>query len=128
MNNLTIIGRITRDLELKSVGSKNTAMVQFNVAVNRNYKDADGNYPTDFFRCTAFGNQAETINKYFKKGSMIAVSGAMQNDKYDGKDGEKHDSWQVHVEKFGFCGSNGKSTEKSDEPKMIPIQDDSFPF
>ena len=129
MNNLTIIGRITKDLELKNVGSKNTAMVQFNVAVNRSYKNADGNYPVDFFRCTAFGNQAETINKYFKKGSMIALSGAMQNDVYDGKNGEKHDSWQLHVEKFYFCGSNNKSNEKSTEPKMTPIaQDDNMPF
>lgn len=128
MNNLTIIGRITKDLELKNVGSKNTAMVQFNVAVNRGYKNAKGGYDTDFFRCTAFGNQAETINKYFKKGSMIALSGAMQNDVYDGRDGEKHDSWQLHVEKFDFCGSTSKG-EKSDEPKMTPVaQDYNMPF
>lgn len=127
MNNLTIIGRITKDLELKNVGSKNTAMVQFNVAVNRGYKNAKGGYDADFFRCTAFGNQAETINKYFKKGSMIAVSGAMQNDKYE-KDGATVDSWQLHVEKFDFCGGNNKGSEKP-EPKMTQIaQDDGMPF
>lgn len=128
MNNLTIIGRITKDLELKNVGSKNTAMVQFNVAVSRSYKNAKGEYVTDFFRCTAFGNQAETINKFFKKGSMIALSGAMQNDKYE-KDGASVDSWQLHVEKIDFCGLNNKSNEKSNEPKMTPVADQSeLPF
>lgn len=127
MNKITILGRITKDLELKHFGEKNTARVQFGMAVNRKYKNSKGEYDVDFFNCVAFGNQAETMNKLLKKGSQIILSGSMYNDKYE-KDGKNIDNWKFHVDEFYFCGSNSKSTEKSDEPKLAPIADDSCPF
>ena len=128
MNKHFITGRITKDLELEHFGEKNTAKLQFGLAVNRKYKNSKGDYDVDFFNCVAFGTVAENIAKFFKKGSFILLEGAMQNDKYESKEGKMVNNWQYHAEGFEFCGSANKG-EKSDEPKMTPIaQDDSMPF
>lgn len=135
MNNIIIVGRITKDLELKNVGSKGTPMVQFNVAVNSEFKDEDGNKETDFFRCVAFNVTAENIAKYFKKGSPIGLVGSMNNRKYMGKDGEKKDNWTLNVRQFDFVGGSSKNNEqhtssydKRNDIEMKPIADTDLPF
>ena len=127
MNKHFITGRITKDLELEHFGEKNTAKLQFGLAVNRKYKNSKGDYDVDFFNCVAFGTVAENIAKFFKKGSFVLLEGTMQNDKYENKEGKTVNNWQYHAEGFEFCGSANK-TEKS-EPKMTQIaQDDGMPF
>ena len=123
MNKHFITGRITKDLELEHFGEKNTAKLQFGLVVNRKYKNSKGDYDVDFFNCVAFGTVAENIAKFFKKGSFILLEGAMQNDKYENKEGKTVNNWQYHAEGFEFCGSNNKG-EKSDEPKITPIAQD----
>lgn len=128
MNKHILIGRITKDLELEHLGEKQTARVRFDLAVNRKYRNSKGEFDTDFFHCVAFRTTAENIVKYFKKGSLIGLEGSMQNDRYE-KDGNMVDYWQYHAETFEFCGSNRESGEKSDEPKLIPVAEQTdLPF
>ena len=92
------------------------------------YKNSKGDYDVDFFNFLAFGTVAENIAKFFKKGSFILLEGAMQNDKYENKEGKTVNNWQYHAEGFEFCGSANKG-EKSSEPKMTPVADQTdLPF
>lgn len=129
MNKHFITGRITKDLELEHFGEKNTAKLQFGMAVNRKYKNSKGQYDVDFFDCVAFGATAENIAKFFKKGSPILLEGAMQNDKYKNKEDKTVDKWQYHVEGFEFYSSANKGSEKSNEPKLTPVAEQTdLPF
>ena len=92
MNKIVIIGRLTRDPELKSTNA-GTSVCNFSVAVDRTYRDKEGNRPTDFFDISVFGATAEFVAKYFKKGSSIAISGAMESRKFVDKDGNNRIAW-----------------------------------
>ena len=104
MNKVILVGRLTRDPELRSTTSGfNTA--NFSVAVQRNFKNKDGNYDADFINCVAFRNQADFISKYFKKGNMIGIEGRIQSRSYDANDGSKRYVTEVNVENVEFVGS-----------------------
>ena len=101
MNSIIIHGRLTRDPETKFYdGDK--SICKISVAVDRSFKDKDGNSVTDFFNCTCFGKRAETIDKYFKKGDGISMQGEMQNNRYEDKDGKMRDGWHIKIDKFDF--------------------------
>ena len=72
MNKAIIIGRNTKDIELRQTNSGSSA-VEFSIAVKRTFKNANGDYESDFFNCVAFSKLAETISRYVKKGDMIGV-------------------------------------------------------
>lgn len=129
MNNIVIHGRLARNPELGEyntqkgdVGSK----CRFTVAVNRRFGDE-----ADFFNCVVFGKLADVIDKFFSKGSEIIVSGEMQCNPYEGKDGTKRYPWTLVVNQFDFCGSKKDGTKPVDDgaPEGFePIQDDDVPF
>ena len=97
MNKVTLIGRITKDLELKHIGEKNRANVKFNLAVD-NYEN--GQKGADFIPVVVWGNQAENLCKYCGKGSQIAVSGRITQRSYDAKDGTKRYVIEVVADNF----------------------------
>ena len=107
MNKIVIIGRLTRDPELKSTNA-GTSVCNFSVAVDRTYRDKEGNRPTDFFDVSVFGATAEFVAKYFKKGSSIAISGAMESRKFVDKDGNNRIAWSLHADEVNFCGSKSE--------------------
>lgn len=117
MNSISIHGRLTRDVELKTTQS-GKSVASFSVAVDRAYKAADGSKQTDFFNCTAWGGAADVIAQYFSKGSEIALTGEMHNDRYKDKDGNDRDWWSINVSTFDFCGS--KSDKQSQGVKNGP--------
>lgn len=88
MNKICLVGRVTKDIEIRYT-TTNIAVANFTLAVNRNYKNKDGNYEADFINCIAFKNGAEYLNKYAKKGDRVAVSGSIQVRNYDAQDGSK---------------------------------------
>ena len=97
MNQIYLTGRLTRDPELNV---EHTPRVNFTIAVDRYSKrDAD---KTDFFRCVAWGNSAQTIKDCFYKGKGIIIVGRMENNPYEDKNGNTRDSWGVTVEKWEF--------------------------
>lgn len=127
LNNITIMGRLTRDPELKYMQS-GTGTINFTVAVDRDYKDNSGNTPVDFIPVQFMGKQAETIANYFNKGSMIAVIGSMRINKYE-KDGQKRDFTFVAGKSFSFvAGGKSEGNQASGQPEFSAVDDDDVPF
>lgn len=104
MNTVSLIGRLTKDPEVKYTESQ-LAVCRFSVAINRG-KDKDGNdRGADFPNCIAFGKTAENIGKFFSKGRLIGVNGRLQTGSYSKEDGSKVYTTDVIVDRFDFCDS-----------------------
>ena len=115
MNKAIMMGRLTRDPEIRySQGQNATAVASFSIAVDRRFK-RDGEPDADFFNCTAFGKQAEFVEKYLKKGVKVVVSGRVQNDNYTNKDGQKVYSTRIMVDEIEFAESKSSSAGNSAE-------------
>lgn len=112
MNKVTLIGRITRDPELRYAASSNTPMLMFTLAVDRRYLKEGEERQTDYVSCKAFGKTAEFISKYFPKGRQMALSGRIQTGSYD-KDGQKVYTTDVITEDVYFTGSKKDSEGSS---------------
>ena len=111
MNKVIIIGRFTRDPEVKyTTGENATATARFSLAVNRRFKNKEGNYDADFINCVAFGKTAEFIEKYFTKGMAIGITGRIQTGSYTNKEGQKVYTTDVVVEETEFVESKNKGT------------------
>ena len=115
MNKAILVGRLTRDPELKSTAN-GTNVCSFSVAVNRRYKNAEGNYDADFINCTAWRQTAEFVSKYFTKGRMIGVVGSIQTRNYDDKDGKKVYVTEVAADEVYFVESKGTSQSTGYSP------------
>ena len=109
MNLVVLKGRFTRDPEIRFTQTNNTKVAAFNIAVNRKFKNTEGNYDADFFNCTAFGASADFIEKYFKKGQEALVQGRIQNRSWDDENGQKHFATDIIVEAIEFCGSKAQT-------------------
>ena len=122
MNKVQLVGRLTRDPEIRySQGENATATARFSVAVNRRFKNSEGNYDADFINCVAFGKSAEFVEKYFKKGMAIGLTGRIQTGSYTNKDGQKVYTTDVVVEETEFVESKGaSSTDNSSTSRSTP--------
>ena len=122
LNHITIMGRITRDIELRRTNS-GIPVASFNVAVDRDYSGKDGGEKeTDFIDCVAWGTQAESLANYQKKGSLILVKGRIQKRQYQNQEGENRYAVEVVANQILFMPKNGNN----DAPP--PIEDDEAPF
>lgn len=128
-NGVHIMGRITRDLELRHTQS-GTAVCQFCVAVTRSFKDANGEYQSDFIDCVAWRNSAEFITKYFSKGALIALDGELQTRNYTDKDGNKRKATELLVSSAAFTDEKREAAAKPTpmEDDYSSISDDDLPF
>ena len=118
MNRVILIGRLTKDPEIRTSG--NYTIASFNIAVDRKFK-RDGEPETDFFNCTAFNKTAEFVEKYCKKGTKMVVEGRIQNDNYE-KDGVKHYGVKIMVDSLEFAES--KSTNNTPSTKVETTGDE----
>ena len=109
LNHITIMGRLTRDPELRRTGS-GTAVASFTVAVDRDYAPKDGGErKTDFINCVAWSQTGEFISKYFSKGRMIVVDGRLEIRDWTDKDGNKRTTAEIRVENAYFGDSKRDS-------------------
>lgn len=108
MNIVLLQGRLTRDVESRTVGDGIT-VCRFTVAVD-GYKDKDGNKQTDFIECTAWRQTADFLARFFGKGQEIIIEGNLKNNNFE-KDGVKHYSYVVNVNKAYFCGSKSDNQQ-----------------
>ena len=113
MNKFIAKGNLTRDIELKDIGN-DKKVANFSIAVRRDYKNQSGEYETDFFNCSAFGNTANFIQKYFNKGSQMLLIGHLQNNQWETDSGEKRTATNVIVESVEFCGSKQQNNTNND--------------
>lgn len=137
MNKTILIGRLTKDPELKRTPN-NLAVVQFTVAVSRKYKSASGEYETDFINCVAWRAQAENLAKYMRRGSLIGIEGQIQTRNYEDNNGVRRYVTEVLAESISFLESKSTSSanttntgfsaskDKSPEDFMSKTNDDPF--
>lgn len=116
MNQHIIHGRFARDPEFTQGSDENHDRANFVVATDRRYGDE-----TDFFDCVIFGRRAGVIDKYFSKGSEIALTGEGQIRSYEDKNGVKRRAYSIVVSDFDFCGSKKDSTGNSSTTTEKPL-------
>lgn len=109
LNHIDLMGRLTRDPELRRTGS-GTAVSNFALAVDRDFKSQSGEKETDFIDCVAWRSTAEFVSKYFKKGSMAVVSGRLTIRVWDDKDGNKRRTAEIVADNIYF-GSSKRETD-----------------
>lgn len=113
MNKFMGMGRITATPELKKT-KNDTSCVQFCIAIDR-YNGKDKERTADFIPVTAYGTTAENVAKLFTKGSMVAIEGNIQTSTYE-KDGKKHYTWNVNLERFYFTGGKKETANSGEQP------------
>lgn len=104
MNNVQLLGRLTKDVDVRQANGGIT-VARFTIAVNRSFKNTQGEREADFISCVAFRQTAELIARYFHKGSLIAVDGRIQTGSYDNQQGQKVYTTDVVVNNFYFTES-----------------------
>lgn len=139
VNKAILMGRLTSTPELKTT-SGGISVLSFSIAVQRQYKSADGTYPTDFINIVAWRNTADFISKYFEKGQLIAIVGSIQTRSYEDKAGNKRTAVEVVADEAHFVESKKDSMrDVAPEFKAPPVtggndmefeevEDDELPF
>lgn len=108
-NKCIFLGRLVKDVDIRYNDKTQKAIANFSIAVNREYKNKEGKYDSDFFNCVAFDKRAEIIGNHFNKGSRICVWGAMRQEHWEDKDGNKRTGYSLMVEGFDFIDAPAKS-------------------
>lgn len=122
MNKAILVGRLTKDPELKMTENTKREVCQFTIAVNRPYTNDDGERKADFINCVVWDKLAENLSKYQKKGNQVAVEGRIQTRNYDDKDGKKVYVTEIFVSNVTFLDSKGSndSVNNLEEPPVKP--------
>ena len=139
MNKVILIGRLTRDPDVKNTTSGKT-VASFTLAVDRRFKNKDGQKEADFVPIVVWGKQAEIVQQYLSKGSQIGISGRLQVRSYDDKEGQRRYATEVIAEEVNFIGGNknhgnnqshaaeGPPLNLDDDFHLMADSDDDIPF
>ena len=152
INNVTLVGRLTKDADLRYTAS-GVAVATFNLAVNRNYSNQNGERETDFINCVIWRKPAESLANYTRKGSLVGLTGRIQTRNYENQQGQRVYVTEVIVEQVQFLeskstvenrkqntqqyGQNGFARPDREEPaqvsdyfggQSVDIPSDDFPF
>lgn len=122
MNKAILLGRLTRDPEVRYGGENNTAVARYAIAVNRTYK-RDGEPDADFFNCVSFGKQGEFVEKYLRRGMKVLLEGEIRNNSYTNRNGENVYSVQIVTSSVEFAESKrsqGSGIMQQEEPYPAP--------
>lgn len=119
INNVTLIGRLTRDAELRYTPS-NIATAQFNVACNRNFKNANGEYDADFINCVMWREQAERFCNWTQKGMLVGITGRIQTRSYEGNDGKRVYVTEVVAENFQILEKRDNTANQNSMTEQMP--------
>lgn len=110
MNNVTLIGRLSRDPQFAYTPTNNMAVFKMNVAVDRPRRNGE-DAGADFINVTVWGRQAETCDRYLKKGRQVAVTGRIQTGSYKNRDGQNVYTTEVVADRVEFLGGNNQDTK-----------------
>lgn len=138
LNKIILIGRITRDIELRYT-TTNKAVANFGIAVNRTFKNQNGEYDADFINIELWGNQAETTQKYCKKGDLVAIEGSLRVDQYQDQQGNNKYKNYVLANHISFLSTKKETQEQKEEvqeqydphaefKKQVEVNEDDLPF
>lgn len=127
MNQVILIGRLTRDPELKYLQGSGTPVANFSVAVDREFAGKDGKKEVDFIDIQVWGKSAENCTNYISKGSKVAIQGSLRIDTYQNQSGENRKITRVNAIRVQFLDNknNGKTFE---QPQFQEVPDGDIPF
>ena len=129
MNSVILIGRTTREPELKILATNGTAVANFNIAVDREFQVKGKDKMTDFFNVVIFGKSAEYAANYLKKGKLCAVKGSIQNRTYDTKEGEKKYITEIVADRLQILEwEKEQNNAKENNYTEAQIDDEDLPF
>lgn len=111
MNKVILMGRLTKDLDVRYTQSTNTQVTSFTLAVNRRFVKQGEERQADFISCVSWNKTAEFVSKYFKKGQQVGVIGRIQTRNYDDEQGIKHYVTEVIAEEVYFAGDKKDATQ-----------------
>lgn len=124
MNRVILVGRITKDPEIKSTQS-NIAVVTFTLAVNRQFADQSGEKQADFIQCVVWRKQAENLARFVRKGALLGVEGRIQTRTYEGDNGTRYVT-EVVCDSVQFLESKGDTTEQPVREEQNTSENDEF--
>ena len=137
INNVVLVGRLTRDPELRYTPS-NVAVATFSLAVNRNFKNQAGDRKADFINCMIWRKPAELLSEWCKKGNLVAITGRIQTRSYENQQGQRVYVTEVVAESFQLLEKRDKTADHSSMENQMPpsfgasdpmdIPDDGLPF
>lgn len=127
MNKVVLIGRLTRDPELRYTGS-NIPVATFSLAVNRNFSNAAGEREADFINVVVWRKQAENVKNYLNQGSQVAIDGRIQTRSYDDQDGKKRYVTEVVADNVEFLGTKGSNQNQSNLSQEAPQEMGPTPY
>lgn len=129
LNKVMLIGRSTNNLQVKTIESTGTPVVNFTVATNRKFKNKDGNMMEDaeYHRCVAYGKGAEVLGKYLVKGKRVYVEGRLRTRKWQDSEGAERFSTEIIVDSFIFLDAKGEGDIDATEVDTLDIPED-MPF
>ena len=127
LNRIILIGRLTKDPDMRYTPN-GTAVTRFTLAVDRNYRNAQGEKETDFINIVAWGKQAENCANYLSKGKLAATDGRLQIRSYQGQDGQRRWVTEVVAETVRFLSPKENSDSNDFLGPEVEIPDDDLPF
>ena len=127
MNKICLIGRLTKDVEVRYTQTNNTMVASFTLAVNRRFKQ-EGQPEADFINIVAWSKTAEFCSKYFKKGQQIGLVGRIQTRTWDDEQGQKHYVTEVVAEEVYFAGEKKEEHGEAWEDPNATVSNDELPF
>jgi single-strand DNA-binding protein len=143
MNSICLVGRLTKDVDLRYTPS-NVAVATFSLAVNRTFKNENGEREADFINCVMWRQQAENLANWAKKGALIGITGRIQTRSYDNQQGQRVYVTEVVAEQFQLLESKGQgnqgqqkqaqqqtpdfSRNENTNTNPLEISDDDLPF
>lgn len=141
LNNISLVGRVVRDVELRYTPS-NVAVATFTLAVNRTFKNENGEREADFINCVMWRQQAENLANWAKKGALIGITGRIQTRSYDNQQGQRVYVTEVVAEQFQLLESKGQGNQgqqrqaqqetpdfsRNTNANPLDISDDMLPF
>lgn len=121
MNTVILMGRLTRDPEIRYGATNNTAVARYSLAVDRRFKQ-DGQPEADFFNVVSFGKAGEFVEKYLRKGTKIVIEGELHNNNYKNKDGQMVYGIEIVTSNIEFAESKNSSMQQAtqENPKPVP--------
>lgn len=140
MNKVILLGRLTKDVEMRYTQTSNVAVASFSLAVNRKFTKEGEEQQADFINIVAWKNLAENASKYLKKGSQVLITGRLQIRNYDDEQGQKHYITEVVAEEFDFVepkrtadintltGNTTPSQISEDSNLVETVSGDDLPF
>lgn len=118
MNRVELVGRLTKDPELRYT-EKDVGICSFVIAVNRNFKNENDEYETDFIFCKAFNKRAETISKYCQKGDLLGIEGSIRTGSYE-KDGQRFYTTEIFTDNVSFLSPKSNNTKDEEKEENEP--------